>query len=161
MTLPLPDTGKRSTGEEELKKLNLPICDLILEKRGYEKLLGTYIDKIPECVSDVDGRLHCQFKQTGAKTGRFSSKNPNTQNIPSHEISIRMMFATEKGYTMEQEVVNDWILINSWDSIETAPNQWKLAKELALRDTILLTDDTLVKITHIKQEGSELYLNVI
>lgn len=100
LKLPLPDTGKKSTGEEELKKLNLPICDLILEKRGYEKLLGTYIDKIPECVSDVDGRLHCQFKQTGAKTGRFSSKNPNTQNIPSHEISIRMMFATEKGYTM-------------------------------------------------------------
>lgn len=100
LKLPLPDTNKRSTGEEELKKLNLPLCELILEKRGYEKLLGTYIDKMPECVSKVDNRLHCQFKQTGAKTGRFSSKSPNLQNLPSHEISIRMMFFTDTDYIM-------------------------------------------------------------
>lgn len=67
----------RGTGEEILQKIKLPICDLILEKRGLEKLIGTYIDKIPECVNDKDNRLHAHFNQLGAGTGRFSSSNPN------------------------------------------------------------------------------------
>ena len=67
----------RGTGEEILQKIKLPICDLILEKRGLEKLIGTYIDKIPECVNSKDNRLHAHFNQLGADTGRFSSSNPN------------------------------------------------------------------------------------
>lgn len=87
----------RGTGEEILQKINLPICDLILEKRGLEKLIGTYIDKIPECVSDKDNRLHAHFNQLGAGTGRFSSSNPNLQNIPSHVKEIRLMFRAAEG----------------------------------------------------------------
>ena len=87
----------RGTGEEILQKINLPICDLILEKRGLEKLIGTYIDKIPECVSDKDNRLHAHFNQLGAGTGRFSSSNPNLQNIPSHVKEIRLMFRASDG----------------------------------------------------------------
>ena len=59
----------RGTGEDILVKLNekyqIPLCDLILQKRGLEKLIGTYIDKLPECVSPKDGRLHAQFNQLG------------------------------------------------------------------------------------------------
>lgn len=87
----------RGTGEEILQKINLPICDLILEKRGLEKLIGTYIDKIPECVNSKDNRLHAHFNQLGAGTGRFSSSSPNLQNIPSHVKEIRLMFRAAEG----------------------------------------------------------------
>ena len=87
----------RGTGEEILQKINLPICDLVLEKRGLEKLIGTYIDKIPECVNSKDNRLHAHFNQLGAGTGRFSSSNPNLQNIPSHVKEIRLMFRASDG----------------------------------------------------------------
>lgn len=62
----------RGTGEDIIAKIDNPICALVLEKRGLEKLIGTYIDKLPTCVSTKDGRLHAQFNQLGAGTGRFS-----------------------------------------------------------------------------------------
>lgn len=84
----------RGTGEDILVKIQdkYPLCKLILEKRGLEKLINTYIDKIPQCVCEKDGRLHAHFNQYGAGTGRFSSSEPNLQNIPSHLKSIRLMF---------------------------------------------------------------------
>ena len=90
----------RGTGEDILKKISLPICDLILEQRGLLKLINTYIDKLPQCVSKKDNRLHAHFNQYGAATGRFSSSDPNLQNIPSHNNEIRMMFTASPGYVM-------------------------------------------------------------
>ena len=83
-------TGKkiRGTGEEILTKLNHPIVDIILEYRGVQKLIGTYIDKLPNCL-ESDGKIHAQFNQYGARTGRFSSNKPNLQNIPSKNKDIR------------------------------------------------------------------------
>ncbi len=79
--------GARSTKESELAKLaetepaDKPIAKLILEYRELMKLLGTYIDTIPEQV-DTNKRLHSTLVQTGTTTGRMSSINPNLQNIP-------------------------------------------------------------------------------
>jgi len=67
----------RGTGEPILEKINLPICSLILEKRGLAKLINTYIDKLPEAVNPLTKRLHAHFNQLGAGTGRFSSSDPN------------------------------------------------------------------------------------
>lgn len=95
---PVVDTkSPRGTGEDILTKIDLPICKCILEKRGIEKLLGTYIDKLPTCVSEKDGKLHAHFNQVGTDTGRFSSSDPNLQNIPSHEKAIRLMFTASPG----------------------------------------------------------------
>lgn len=90
----------RGTGEEILLKIDNPLCKLVLEKRGLEKLLSTYIDKLPNCVNPTDNRLHAHFNQLGAGTGRFSSSDPNLQNIPSHTKSIRMMFIPSPGHVM-------------------------------------------------------------
>lgn len=90
----------RGTGEDILLKIDLPICKLILEKRGLEKLIGTYIDKLPQCVSPIDNRLHAHFNQVGAGTGRFSSSDPNLQNIPSANKEIRLMFCASDGCVM-------------------------------------------------------------
>ncbi|MEK7585682.1 MAG: DNA polymerase [Patescibacteria group bacterium] len=96
--------GARSTRESELEKLKgeHPIIDEILKYRELQKLLSTYIDTIPEQVSS-DGRLHAKFIQTGSSTGRFSSQNPNLQNIPiKTELgkNIRKSFVAESGYVL-------------------------------------------------------------
>ncbi len=96
--------GARSTKESELEKLRdlHPIINKILEHRELQKLLGTYIDTIPKMVSK-DGRLHASFLQYGTTTGRFSSNNPNLQNIPTKTErgkKIRNAFVAENGYIL-------------------------------------------------------------
>ncbi len=96
--------GARSTRESELEKLREgnPIIDKIFEYRELQKLLSTYIDTIPDMVKD-DGRLHSTFSQTGSTTGRFSSNNPNLQNIPIRtELgkNIRYAFVAQEGFTL-------------------------------------------------------------
>lgn len=122
----------RGTGEDILKKVSLPICKLILEKRGLDKLLNTYIDKLPECVNEKDGRLHAHFNQLGAGTGRFSSSDPNLQNIPSHNNEIRMMFTASPGYVM---VGSDYSqqeprLLSHYSGDENMINAYKQGKDL-------------------------------
>ena len=65
---------------EELEEDN-PIIKEILSYRELQKLLSTYIDVIPKMVAE-DGRLHAKFLQNGTTTGRFSSQDPNLQNLP-------------------------------------------------------------------------------
>ena len=94
--------GARSTKESELEKLRTlhPIIDKILEHRELQKLLSTYIDTIPSVIGK-DGRLHASFLQYGTTTGRFSSNNPNLQNIPTKTErgkKIRNAFVAEDGY---------------------------------------------------------------
>ena len=122
----------RGTGEDILKKIDLPICKLILEKRGIDKLLNTYIDKLPECINRKDGRLHAHFNQLGAGTGRFSSSDPNLQNIPSHNNEIRMMFTASDGYVM---VGSDYSqqeprLLSHYSGDENMINAYKEGKDL-------------------------------
>jgi DNA polymerase-1 len=73
-----------STDNEVLEKLRSedPIIDDILEFRQLIKLKGTYVDALPALLSRRDGRLHTDFNQAVAATGRLSSNNPNLQNIP-------------------------------------------------------------------------------
>ncbi|HEY8375646.1 MAG TPA: DNA polymerase I, partial [Nannocystis sp.] len=59
-----------------------PVVGLILEYRSLTKLKGTYIDTLPAEINPVTGRLHTNFRQAVAQTGRLSSKDPNLQNIP-------------------------------------------------------------------------------
>lgn len=93
----------RGTGEEILKHFaqgkEKNICEAILGIRNVEKLIGTYIDKMPDIALE-DGRVHASYNQYGAKTGRFSSQDPNLQNIPSHNKDIRQMFKAQDGYVL-------------------------------------------------------------
>ena len=90
----------RGTGKEIMKALNHPIGNAILEYRQVDKLLSTYIEAIPAQVNRGTGRLHCNFNCIGAKTGRFSSSEPNLQNIPSKNKDIRPMFTVPEGWVM-------------------------------------------------------------
>ncbi len=96
--------GARTTREEELVKMSAlhPIIGDILAYRELQKLLSTYIEKMPALVAS-DKRLHAEFLQAGAATGRMASQNPNLQNIPVKSDNgrrIRKAFAAEKGYLL-------------------------------------------------------------
>ncbi len=93
--------GARTTKESELEKLSdlHPIIADILAYRELQKLLSTYIDKMPALVSE-DGRLRAEFLQTGTVTGRMGCQNPNLQNIPIKTDlgrRIRRAFSAPKG----------------------------------------------------------------
>jgi len=77
-------TGQYATGEEVLSYLALenPIVADILEWRQLVKLQNTYVDALPLQVEAGTGRVHTDYMQTVAATGRLSSNNPNLQNIP-------------------------------------------------------------------------------
>lgn len=87
----------RKTDEKTLTFFKNPVCEALLKYRELEKLVGTYIDKLPNCVDPADHRIHGKFNQYGADTGRFSSSDPNLQNIPSHNKDIRQMFVASAG----------------------------------------------------------------
>lgn len=95
-------TGQYVTSEEVLQTLKSksPIVSKILDYRGLKKLLGTYIDALPQLINPRTGRIHTSFNQTVTSTGRLSSSNPNLQNIPvrgEDGKEIRKAFIAEPG----------------------------------------------------------------
>lgn len=95
-------TGQYVTSEEILESLRNQheIVGKILEHRGLKKLLGTYIDALPQLINPSTGKIHTSFNQTVAATGRLSSSNPNLQNIPIRDEDgkeIRKAFIPDEG----------------------------------------------------------------
>ncbi|MGE0267670.1 MAG: DNA polymerase I [Candidatus Omnitrophota bacterium] len=86
--LSLPSIKRTKTGhstdEEVLTKLSglHEFPSMILEFRQLAKLKSTYIDAFPKLINPQTGRIHAEFNQIGAETGRLSSRHPNLQNIP-------------------------------------------------------------------------------
>jgi DNA polymerase-1 len=77
-------SGAPSTDEEVLQKLaeDYPLPKILLEHRGLSKLKSTYTDKLPRMVNAATGRVHTNYAQAVAVTGRLASNDPNLQNIP-------------------------------------------------------------------------------
>ena len=139
---PVSTKTPRGTGEEVLLKLqeknpDFVLGKLILERRTLLKLLNTYIDKLIECISPVDGRLHARFNQIGADTGRLSSSDPNLQNIPSKNNEIRMMFVA--GYREEVKEGDNSFVVYTGDDVKTVQG-WTPASQLKIGDILEVTD---------------------
>ena len=103
-----PKSKNRSTAEDVLVQLksrldnpvHLELIDGILSYRGNKKLLGTYIEALPQEINPKTHRIHCQFNQTVTATGRLSSSNPNLQNIPIRDATgreLRKAFVPDEG----------------------------------------------------------------
>ena len=77
-------TGQPSTDEDVLQQLaaDYPLPKLLLDHRALSKLKSTYTDKLPQMVNPATGRVHTNFGQATAVTGRLASTDPNLQNIP-------------------------------------------------------------------------------
>jgi DNA polymerase-1 len=96
----------RSTAAGELEKLrdDHPIVDLILKYRELSKLQSTYLEALPKLVNARTNRIHTNYNQTIAATGRLSSIDPNLQNIPVKGdglgSQIRQAFVAEDGFNL-------------------------------------------------------------
>ena len=95
-------TGQYATSEDVLQKLasKHEIIQHILEYRTYQKLKSTYVDALPSQIDKDDNRVHTNFSQTTAATGRLASVNPNLQNIPIRTLrgqQIRGAFVSAEG----------------------------------------------------------------
>jgi DNA polymerase-1 len=95
-------SGAPSTDEDSLQMLALdhPLPKLILEYRGLAKLKSTYTDKLPGMINRDTGRVHTNYAQAVAVTGRLASNDPNLQNIPIRTAEgrrIREAFIADRG----------------------------------------------------------------
>jgi DNA polymerase-1 len=95
-------TGQYATSEDVLQKLSSKheVIKHILEYRTYQKLKSTYVDALPSQIDKHDSRVHTNFSQTTAATGRLASVNPNLQNIPIRTLrgqQIRGAFVSGEG----------------------------------------------------------------
>ena len=98
-------SGAPSTDEEVLQKLaeDYPLPKLLLEHRGLSKLKSTYTDKLPRMVNAQTGRVHTNYAQAVAVTGRLASNDPNLQNIPVRTTEgrrIREAFIAPPGHKL-------------------------------------------------------------
>lgn len=109
--LDLPKEGIRKTTHGfstdaatlDILKNEHEIIPNIVEYRELAKLKSTYVDALPELVNPKTGRVHTSYNQTGTSTGRFSSSNPNLQNIPIRtELGreVRRAFIAPEGYRL-------------------------------------------------------------
>ncbi|MGH8779635.1 DNA polymerase I [Paraburkholderia sp.] len=98
-------SGAPSTDEEVLQKLaeDYPLPKVLLEHRGLSKLKSTYTDKLPRMVNVQTGRVHTNYAQAVAVTGRLASNDPNLQNIPVRTAEgrrIREAFIASPGHKL-------------------------------------------------------------
>ena len=91
-----------STDDKELRKIDSPLIDPIIDYREQAKAKNTYTEKLPGFIRS-DGRIHAQIRTTGTGTGRLSALDPNVQNIPTRTAlgkRIRKAFKMLDGYTL-------------------------------------------------------------
>ncbi|HSI21506.1 MAG: DNA polymerase I [Methylophilaceae bacterium] len=98
-------SGTPSTDEDVLQELALdhPLPKVLLEYRGLSKLKSTYTDKLPKMVNAQTGRVHTNYSQAVAITGRLASNDPNLQNIPVRTAEgrrIREAFIAPPGHVI-------------------------------------------------------------
>ena len=98
-------TGQPSTAEDVLEELaaSYALPRIVLEYRALAKLKSTYTDKLPELVNERTGRIHTNYAQAVAATGRLSSVDPNLQNIPVRRAEgrrIRQAFIAPPGHVL-------------------------------------------------------------
>lgn len=113
LVYPRTPKGAASFRKEWMQGTDHWLCKAVVEARKYEKMRGTFIDGYLT-EYNVNGRIHCNFHQlrtdaNGTVSGRFSSSNPNLQNIPSRDLElaplIRSLFLPEEG---KQWWKKDW-----------------------------------------------------
>jgi DNA polymerase-1 len=98
-------SGAPSTDEDVLAKLanDFPLPKVLLDHRALSKLKSTYTDKLPKMVNPSTGRVHTNYAQAVAVTGRLASNDPNLQNIPVRTAEgrrIREAFIAPEGSTI-------------------------------------------------------------
>lgn len=157
MKLPKVD-GKEGTGVAILSEFNLPITNKIVDVRSLATNISTFIDKLPNATAK-DGRIHANFKQVGAGTGRMSSSDPNLQNIPSKLDDVRHMFrATPESFEKIQlEGDCEYELnLNSYDQVQLDSEEFVSLRRLEPGNIVKFKDgktDVLLTVKSVEVLG--------
>ena len=150
-----------STDKATLKAMKIPFTEALLKYRHFSKLVTSFTTPLPDWISKRDGKLHANFNQLGAeennvRTGRFSSTNPNMQQVPSHGDDMRMMFMASTEYNDVEMTDENCYIVPKTDDVLT-PSGWKRVKELSVGD-IVCGDGTEDIIKGIKYDDKNYYL---
>ena len=136
---------KSGTGKEILAEIHHPIAKKILKVRSTSVLINTFVKKLPAEVYP-DGKIHAQFRQIGADTGRMSSAEPNLQNVPAHANDIRHMFratAAKRQSVSAKSFTEDEVTfqLSRFDSVNMADGTKRRVEELSPGDHIVAKCD--------------------
>lgn len=144
-----------STAADELEKMKdrHPIIPLISQQRELSKLLSTYIDSLPEMVNAKTGRIHTDYNQAVAATGRLSSNNPNLQNIPIRTnlgAEIRKAFVADRGKRLLSADYSqiELRIIASMAKDEAMMASFKNGEDIHARTAANINGVSLDKVTH-------------
>jgi DNA polymerase I-like protein with 3'-5' exonuclease and polymerase domains len=91
--------GVVSTDKKALKKIAHPFAETLLEHREVSKLISSFVKALPKHINSVTGRVHSNFHQLGADTGRFTCSKPNLQQIPKEQ-EWRDLFIASPGHKL-------------------------------------------------------------
>jgi len=95
-----PAASLMSTAEAALKEIDHPAIKALLAYREKEKRISTYGAAFLDCVNPVTGRIHSDFSQMYTDTGRFSSANPNMQNLPREKVYRESFTSGDPNYRL-------------------------------------------------------------
>lgn len=157
--IPISESGK-VTDKDTLKNLNHEFTNYLLQYRHYSKLITAFTEALPELRSKKDNKVHASFNQMGkeennVRTGRFSSTNPNLQQIPSHEKVMRLMFQASEELR-DIQLNNNTFELKDCEEVETTDG-WKLARDLKIND-ILITDNSNSCIKNIINKDTHTFI---
>lgn len=120
-----------NTEEKTLKQINHPLSKLLLQWRGYDKLISTYGEAILSKINRNTDRLHFTLMQLGTQTGRLSSEKPNIQNIPQDKendevsLSFRECFIAPEGSKILTADYSQCIPEDAWIAVEEGLTRFK------------------------------------
>ena len=97
VNVPKTEKGNPSVSKASLEIIDHPLVSDILEYRHTIKFISTFIDAM--LTKNINGNIHCELWAQGTTTGRFSSSNPNMQNIPKADKTIRRGFVCREDFT--------------------------------------------------------------
>ena len=96
--------------------------------------------------------MHAHFNQYGAATGRFSSSDPNLQNIPSANNEIRLMFTATKNEDIITFDTDEYLEVDSWSELYIG-DTWIKVSSIAIGDTLNIENDSFIVKNIINKDG--------
>ena len=148
----------RGTSADIMDQMPFDICKLINKRKKVLKLVRDFVDLLPTKVN-YDNRIHCSFNQCGTDTGRFSSQDPNLQQIPSHAKDVRLLFKASTTYN-KVECEDNCYVVNIYDEIQLVGGEWKVARDLKSNDLLITQQGTADIVIKTLQFEDKIYIYV-
>lgn len=168
---PIDEDNPRSTDKDARKELlelhpDIKILKALSERKTISTLMSDFITKLPTLINKKTDAIHCSLnplgkEEKGVATGRFSSSNPNLQQIPSHNKEVRMLFrARIDEHNVESVEDGDYFVIPYTDEVLTDTG-WKKVYNLVKNEIIIDKENNLTyKIKDLIKKEKLYYLYV-